>query len=281
MKAAGYPAFHYPGMPASGPTSPGPYDPGSILGNAYMTEPFNLGQIGNITQLSDLINSINRSAQTTALQARIPGEKGLEKTSSTNIASELGGNVPQDVVTQLAQRAAERGTATGIGSTSPNTNAALLRALGLTSLDMTKLGQQELTAAEGRNPAAPIYDPASQLLTPAQVSGMGLNAAGLNVDVLRTLLAQQGRGGYGAGPGGTSFNYSPPTTTTGTTPLTGGDVLFNQPSFADTGGGTATTSSIIGEPFSGNYFDYTPPPPNTTDIGTGDYYAETPVSMYG
>lgn len=161
-----------------GGSTAGSFEP---YGSAGQAQQFNLEGGANTSQISDLINSITRNAQTQALQARIPGEAGLETQSSANIGSELRGELPADVVRTLGQQAAERGVATGSPG-SPNTNAAYLRALGLTSLDLTGMGQSQLTAAEGRNPAAPIFDPSSQLITPYQGATLGAE---------QTRLAQQ------------------------------------------------------------------------------------------
>jgi hypothetical protein len=72
-----------------------------------------------------------------------------------NIQSETAGQLPADVISLLTQQGAERGIATGSPG-SPNSNAAFLRALGLTSLDMTQRGQQNLTSILPTLPGAGI-----------------------------------------------------------------------------------------------------------------------------
>lgn len=184
----------------------------SPYGSASEAQAFNFAGGANTQSISDLINSITRGAQSQALQARIPGGPALEEQSSANIGSELRGELPTDVLNRLRQASAERGVATGSPG-SPNTNAAYLRALGLTSLDLTGRGQAELTTAEGRNPAAPIYDPSAQLITPYQGAQLGAEQTRLNQEYQmerdrlaqeRNRLAQQyafsGRGGGGGGP---------------------------------------------------------------------------------
>lgn len=154
----------------------------------------------DLTSLTNYINNLNRTAQTSANRARIPQGQALETRSSANIGGELRGEIPPDVIALMQQQAAERGVATGSPG-SPNSNAAYLRALGLTSLGLQEQGQRDLTAAEGRNPTAPIFDPSTQLLTPAQ---------SINADLERQRLALEGAsiaarnsGGYaGGGYGG-------------------------------------------------------------------------------
>lgn len=74
-----------------------------------------------------------------SMPATDPAIAALNKQSFGNISSEFNGELPQDVVNQIAQRGAERGISTGVGSA--NNGAAYLRALGLTSLDLTKQAQ--------------------------------------------------------------------------------------------------------------------------------------------
>jgi hypothetical protein len=165
----------------------------------------NLSGGENLASLSEMINSLTRQGQSAALGARIPGGPALEAQSSANIQNELGGKLPADVINQLQQQAAERGVATGSPG-SPNSNAAYLKALGLTSLDLTNMGQSALTTAEGRNPAAPIFDPSSQLITPYQTATLSLQEQQMQNELAlaRARLAQQGAlsGGRGGGGGG-------------------------------------------------------------------------------
>jgi hypothetical protein len=164
---------------------------------------FNLGSGENLSSLSEMINAMTRTGQSAALGARIPGGTALEEQSSANIRSELGGELPADVLANLRQQAAERGVAIG-SPASPNSNAAYLRAIGLTSLDLQNQGQQHLTAAEGRNPAAPIFDPTSQLITPYQAGTLDLEQQRLQQELRlsQQRLAQQAAFGGGRGGGG-------------------------------------------------------------------------------
>jgi len=85
---------------------------------------------------------------------RVPGYTDMAQQSSANIASALLGEVPQDVLTQLAQGAAERGIMRGIPG-SQASNADYLRGLGLTSLGLQKYGEEALTGATNRLNAVP------------------------------------------------------------------------------------------------------------------------------
>jgi hypothetical protein len=125
--------------------------------------------VGSLQSTADTVNKINIGATKAAQGARIPGGAGLEAQSSADIGSELKGEVPRDVLSLLAQQGAEGAVGSG-----GNPQAAYLRALGLTSLGQIQTGQQNLSAAEARNPAAPIYDIGSNVITPYQDATLNL-----------------------------------------------------------------------------------------------------------
>lgn len=164
-----------PGTPKPPPLPPSPAgNPLSGL-NTGGASGFNIngGASSNMVEVTNLINSLNLAAQQTANRGRIPDGSALEAQSSQNIASQLSGQLPPDVMRMMQQQSAERGVSQGV-SGSPNDSAAYLRALGLSSLDMQNQGQQHLSAATARNPAAPLYDPSQMVLSPYQ-SGQLIN----------------------------------------------------------------------------------------------------------
>lgn len=85
------------------------------------------------------------------LVANLPGYQPMVAQSSANIQANLQGQLSQDVINQIRQQAAERGIATGAPG-SANASASYLRALGLTSLQLKQLGENQLTAAVQRTP---------------------------------------------------------------------------------------------------------------------------------
>lgn len=82
----------------------------------------------------------------------LPGYQAMVGADVGNIQSNLAGRLAPDVIQLLQQQAAERGIGTGAGVGSPNTDAAYLRALGLTSLQLQQMGHQQLTEAMARTP---------------------------------------------------------------------------------------------------------------------------------
>lgn len=121
----------------------------------------NLAAMPQLQSLSTLINQINKTAN----ESRVTGGAGLEAQSSANIANELAGNLPQDFLTQLQTGIAQRSGRAGFGANSSNANAAALRAMGLSSIDMQDRGQRNLTAAYNR--AAPLWSVQEGMVTPA------------------------------------------------------------------------------------------------------------------
>lgn len=89
----------------------------------------------------------------------LPGYANAVGQRMENTQQMLEGDLPQDVVNQIAQQSAERGV--GGGGVSPNSNAAYLRALGLNSLDMQMQGSKELSSAISDTPLAELWNPAS------------------------------------------------------------------------------------------------------------------------
>jgi hypothetical protein len=169
-----------PGAPTASPgniqgsnpqTGAGPYGGIPQVPNPITTQLSDIqGNFGNLGNLGNLGTGLNTQiAQQAALpyQLNLPNYGAMTGQSSQNILSLLRGQVPQDVANQIAQMGAERGVATGsIGS--PNSETALLRSLGLTSLGLQQQGESELTGAVGRTPTGQQFNPASFLVSPEQ-----------------------------------------------------------------------------------------------------------------
>lgn len=88
----------------------------------------------------------------------LPGYANAVGQRSENTQQMLEGRLPQDVVNQLATRAAERGISS---PNSPNSNSAYLAALGLNSLQMMGQGSQQLSQSIQDTPVPELFNPAS------------------------------------------------------------------------------------------------------------------------
>ena len=142
---------------------PGVSNPLSSAGQATTGNRKNLNNIANLTAGADTI-----SAEGAALpfEMNLPGYNSMLDTASANTQQDLSGQVPQDVQNQLQEQSAERGVATGQAPGSPNTNAAYLQALGLTSLGQEQTGMNNLSQLIGETPTGTAFNPASQFVSP-------------------------------------------------------------------------------------------------------------------
>jgi hypothetical protein len=105
----------------------------------------------------------------------LPGFTNMLGQMSGTIGQQLAGQVPSDVLNQIMQQAAERGIATGGMPTSPNSNAAYLRALGLTSMGIQQQGMQNLGSAISMLPVPEMLNPAS-IMVPERFAEQELDA---------------------------------------------------------------------------------------------------------
>lgn len=175
----------------------------------------NLGNLASIFNLGGGINQYGAQQAAGQYEANLPGYEQMQQQSSQNILSDLSGAVSPDVQNLLSQTAAERGASSGITG-SPNSNAALLRALGITSDALKARGQTELTGAIQRTPTSPLFNVASMMVSPSdqQAAQMYANllaaapnpAAAANQAMQNALAAI--RAGQGAGGPGPTFNIN-------------------------------------------------------------------------
>jgi hypothetical protein len=145
----------------TGPPPPGYVRPGGAAGAAPPGAPppgqGNTGPTGTIFPPSgtaaDAASQGQQLGQQTAA-GQLPGYSGDLASIGQNISAETAGVLPPDVIQQIEQAGAERGVATGSPG-SDNSNAAMLRALGLTSLNLTEEGQKNF---QSMLPSLPGYN---------------------------------------------------------------------------------------------------------------------------
>lgn len=254
---------------------------GGVSGGTQTGGPFSAGAPPNLESLTNLVNQLNLTAQQASNAGRIPGNAGLEQQSSNNIGSLLRGEIPADVLRQLTQQSAERGVAMGSPG-SDNANSELLRSLGLTSLGLQQQGQQNLSAADARNPGAPIFDPTSQLLTPYQAGQLGLGQGQQNIEWYKALHPNTGGGGGGGyGGGGQPSDGGSVWDPSKLFPPFSGGTPSPSPFVPPSSGGGSTTTSVPGATLDwssqnfGDLFgspgDYSQPP-NTVNTDTSSFY---------
>jgi len=123
----------------------------------------NTGNLGGLGSLATGVTGINAGIGQQPYNQNLPNYQGLLGQASGLAGSNLAGQLPQDVITQIQQSAAERGVATGSAG-SPN--AAYLRALGLTSLGLQNTGFQQFGSLVGLTPTGPQFNPSSMFVDP-------------------------------------------------------------------------------------------------------------------
>lgn len=170
----------------------------------------NQANLGGLTGLAGQLNAFNTAQAAGQYQANLPLYNQLNQQASSNIASNLAGKLPQDVINQIQQQSAERGITTGSPG-GPNSNAAYLSALGLNSLALQNQGQQQFSQAVARTPTGQMLNTSNFLVTPEQQQQAQL-AANLYASSPIPIYAQNaafgalnqglGRGQQAMGPSG-------------------------------------------------------------------------------
>ncbi len=150
------------------------------------------GSLDPYTALASQVNQFMAGQAQAPFIANLPGYQGMTQQRSANVGAQLKGDVPQDVINQILQQAAQRGIFTGSPG-GPASNASYLQALGLTSLGQQKEGAAGLSQAISDTPVPEIWNPMS-LFVPEYLAKLELDAA---------------RGGGGSG-GSVSFGQSHP-----------------------------------------------------------------------
>lgn len=200
---------------------------------------------GNIAQQA---NQFMTGQAVAPLIANLPNYNAMTQQSSGNILSNLRGQVPEDVVRLLQQKAAERGAMTGMAPDSPNLNASYLQALGLTSLDLMGRGEQQLSGAVERTPMPQPLNPAS-LFVPQMNAQQELMQAQMG-GAYRQPGGQQIVGSSGLGRSNPNYGR------TATTPAGGGGYNPFQPSHTATSMNVMPTEDAVSQIANGN-FNYT------------------------
>jgi len=161
-----------------------------------------LAALPNLFTMGNAYNLFNYD-QRLGQVAGTPGFQG--------VLSNLAGQLPQDVVNQIAQRSAERGISTGGAPDSPNLNAAYLRSIGLNSLQQQQLGQEQYGNLLSRFQQAAPFDISSFLVSPEQqqaanaaanVSAAAPNPQAAAAEEERKLLEAIAAGKAAGGAGG-------------------------------------------------------------------------------
>ncbi len=133
-----------------------------LIRNGTQSQPPTPGQYNSTPFGNAAANNnwfMNQQAVSPFMQ-NLPGYQQNVAQRGANTYDMLRGEIPGDAVNLIAQQSAERGIGSGVAG-SPNSSTALLRALGLTSLDMMGRGSQELSQSIADTPQPELFNPAS------------------------------------------------------------------------------------------------------------------------
>jgi hypothetical protein len=199
------------------------YDSGNIQNPAPWQNGVNPAAVGTkpapVTPVSTAGGAVNTAIGLgNRVYSQLPGYSTDISNIGKNITAETAGQLPQDVIDQITNEAAARGVATGTGAGPMNLD--LLKTLGLTSLNLTQMGQAGLNAQLGMLPGAALYQNPAFYPTTAQTLEAGeqnaLNAAAPDPFAAANAAIRSAGAGYAAGSvGGTTL---PSTTITPTMP---------------------------------------------------------------
>ena len=128
------------------------------------------------------------------VNSQLPGYTQDLSNVGANITALTSGQVPADVIEQLQQQGAEENAVTGAGS-----NAAYLKALGLTSLGLDQTGQQDLQSILTSLPGQAISQNPEFQPTTGQTLAAGQNNAALAAAPNPGAAALAGLAATGAG----------------------------------------------------------------------------------
>lgn len=141
------------------PATPGPATAGTSPLTTQPSTPYpqipNFG-LPDLQQLTAALNQTMQQGFQQAAQNRIPGQAGLEQESSSQIQQLLN---PPAFYPEVDRRSAETAGLLGMPGEAPASDARNIRMTREEQLRDIGLGQQFLTAALGRNPIGPQYDP--------------------------------------------------------------------------------------------------------------------------
>lgn len=127
----------------------------------------NAANLPGAFNLAGQVNAFNQGQLLDQYSMAIPNYSNLVGQESGIVGNELKGQLPQDVINQITQRAAERGVITGIDS--PAANAALIRSLGLNSLQLQQQGFGNFGQMIAQAPKAPLFNLESEFVTPEDI----------------------------------------------------------------------------------------------------------------
>ena len=183
-----------------------PYQPVDLQQTQQQALLGDQGASATLDQLLGQSNTFQQQQATSLMNQALPGYSGFAQ-NLTNTASSLAANpyqVPQSVVGQLSQYAAENNISEGTGAASGFSSSNLLRSLGVNALQYGQANMASATnALQTLSNTAPRVSPMSPLsfmVTPQQQAQ--------NQQYTNTLQAQGGQASANAQAAAANYNSS-------------------------------------------------------------------------
>lgn len=144
----------------------------------------NLAASGYDTELTDLINSVNESAQQSLNAGRLgTGGQAIQNQLVSNTAANAQGYLDPATLANIESNAAQQWGSAGFGVDTPAMSAAAERAMILTSQGLESQAATEYGNLLAENPSAPLYSMQNLLVSPseyASTSGQYASSANQN-----------------------------------------------------------------------------------------------------
>lgn len=151
------------------------------LDSANQALDIGLSTLPKAEQLASAVNTFNQNELDQLLEKALPGGPTQIK---QNIMAELKGQLPPDVLAQIARATASRSSAGGFSGTGFG-NALGAQDLGLASLNLTERGLNSASRWLAQS-AAPLMDVSRSFFTPQQLLGFNVNERNLQYEADRT-----------------------------------------------------------------------------------------------
>lgn len=142
----------------------------------------NISAASGAFDLAAMSNQFSSEQMLAMLERMLPGYGGLQAQNSANIASQLRGEIPDDVRRLLEIRSAEGGVASGTGGSQFNLGN-LLGSYGRTSYDIMQQGQDSLAKWTASSPKSQQFDFTSMFFSPQQRLGFEFGQATANLQI--------------------------------------------------------------------------------------------------
>lgn len=191
-----------------------PIDIGATYRDAISSTPVN-----DLSEFARTLNVADEAELERMLNEAIPGYSELQAQRAGNVASQLRGELPADVERNLFNSSIARALSGGYGG-SPAARNLAVSDLGLSSLELQQLGQQNAANLISSTPTINPVSAASLTITPQQVLALRENERAMRMGAQTTAaqapsssgvwgnalsqlggIALGGVGGYGGGAG--------------------------------------------------------------------------------